>query len=154
MITEENLKNSFLFENLSISELKSISNLCRKSNVKNGEVLIESGEILTKMYIILMGTVVLNIKKGDGIEEPVVIVGSGQIIGFEGFYNQDQKCLFTVKAIESCNVLEISYPYLEELFRKNPLISQKCLKSFHRFSSNIMNTLVAKLMDANAAKFF
>lgn len=154
MTAEDTLKHSFFFENLSTAELHTISHLCQKKHVVKGEVLIESGEVLKKMYIIMFGTVVMNIERKDGIEETITVVGNDQIIGFEGYYDHGQKSLFTARAIESCEVLEIGYPQLEDLFNKNTLIAKKCLKSFHRFYSNIMHTLVAKLMDANASKFY
>lgn len=153
MTNKENLKNTFLFENLTESELLSVAGLCNKRNIKAGEVLITSGETLTKMFIVIYGTFTMNIIKDDGIEETIINVGNDQIIGFEGFYGQDEISLFTTKAIENSTVLEISYPHLEILLNQNFSISQKCHKSFLKFYSNVMHTLVVKLTDSNTSKF-
>lgn len=150
----ETLKGTFLFRNNSPSELQEVAELCKKKHVPKGEVLIETGVVPTKLFIIVFGTALLSIEKNDGMEEPVTIIGNEQVLSAEAFYDEGEKSIFTARTMENCDLLEIDFADLHHLFANNPLLAEKCSRSFQKFAANLMKTLASKLSENKMAKFF
>lgn len=150
----EALKRTFLFQNNSSLELQKVVEICKKIHVPKGEVLIENGEVPTKLYIVVFGSVLFSLEKNDGMEEPVTIIGNDQILSAEGLFDEGEKSIFTARTLENCDLLEINYAELNNLFSTEPELAAKCNKSVQKFYTNLIKKLANKLTENKMSKFF
>lgn len=148
------LKNTFLFEDLSDEELRKVSHLCRKRHVPKGHVITEMGHVPENLTIVILGSVLMSLERQDGEEIPVTIVSTEQVLNVEGFYNEGEACFFAARTIENCDLMEISFTELHHLFSSDPILAEKCHRSFLKFYFNLMKTMITRLTENKIAKFF
>ena len=88
---EFHLKNSYLFEYLSPTELGRLKNICHERTYKAGEYIFHTGKEADAVYIIKTGKVVITCNPSPDKEEILTELESGEFFGETGLLPKVQR---------------------------------------------------------------
>ena len=100
-----------------------LSKLYQKSETKlyhKHQILFESGDFCSSIYLILSGVVEISLIHCDGQVTPMDVCGRGTIIGFSNVLGKE-KWIYraTAKSADVTQVIEVSGTVIKYLSRKN-----------------------------------
>jgi len=150
----EELKNVYLFRNLSEKTLKDLERISAIKEYEPGQVLFFEGEKAEYMYILLEGRVKIYKTTFKGIEifinqfAPVSLIG--ELANFEHI-----PFPATAEFLTEGKVLSINFKRFEEEFLNNPEILLSIVKSLTnkiRMLNNFINNTIVLSAEARVAK--
>jgi CRP/FNR family transcriptional regulator len=146
----ESLKKSEIFSSLKDEELKKISTLFEKINVKNNETIFVEGDPSDKFYLVAEGSVKILKHTMMGKDIILEMMSPGDIFG--GVAVLDRKPFpASAQAMESTTVIWISRQNLLKIIEEYPILKLEIVKYFsdklrdaHEMLKNIATERVEK----------
>ena len=117
-ITIARLRRISLFGSLSDDHLSSLKGLISTQCHAARSVIISGREYSSALYVLLSGRVKVLIAGGNGRDVILSILGAGDFFGEMGLLD-DQHCLATVQALESCTSIRITKPAFHAYLNNN-----------------------------------
>jgi len=123
------LKQVDLFRGLDNSQLELVGQITVQEDFNDGDVIFEQGDHAGKMYIVSEGQVEIIVEHSDGQQNPVVFLGTGQIIGEMTLVDEGKRSA-TVKASgEMTRLYSILNTKFVELCRSNTDIGYMIMRN-------------------------
>jgi CRP/FNR family cyclic AMP-dependent transcriptional regulator len=134
----EILRDLPLFEGLKEADLKRVADLARPQRVRKGTNLIALEQRGYEVYLIVEGTVRVQVEQQDGSRVILAFLGAGDLVGEMGVVERSTRSA-TVKTIEDCHLL---------WFERSAFNS--CLREIPRLAWNLSGIMSRRLRLANA----
>lgn len=109
-----------LFEDLSATEVASVSKLLQAFNVRKGATIAEAGDIADRMFFITSGEVEIRMEHGT------VFLGEGNFFGELALLNQAIRST-TVIAYRDCQLLVLEAGALQQLMDQDAALAKKIM---------------------------
>jgi CRP-like cAMP-binding protein len=122
-----NLKDCFLFKDLSPSEFESLLRIFKEKSYRPGEVLLEKNSLNSFFYILLEGQASVRESTPENLDIDIYQLKPGEFFGEISFIEQ-QPVSAKVVAHNLVRTLRVSFSDLAQLFEKNPGIEVKFLR--------------------------
>jgi CRP-like cAMP-binding protein len=126
------LKRAGLFTGLSDSEAEEVASLCVEQTYPAGSIIIQQGDTGDELFVIQEGQVEILVM-GTKMEQPVVVLGKGQILGEMSLLDYGFRSA-TARAAEDTTVQVLKEADFTELCERN-----------HRIGYTVMRNLAADL---------
>ncbi|ACD66106.1 MAG TPA: Crp/Fnr family transcriptional regulator [Sulfurihydrogenibium sp.] len=150
----EDLKNAYLFSQLSEETLRKLASISRVKEYEPGQVLFFEGEKAENLYILLEGKLKVYKTTFKGIEVFINQFGPVTLIGEMANFEKVPYPA-TAEFITEGKVLIINFRTFEEEFLKNPEILVSIIKSLSnkiRMLNKFIDSTVVLSADARVAK--
>jgi tetratricopeptide (TPR) repeat protein len=125
----EFLKNTSLFDRLSLSEMKRLWNICATRKFKPGELIIEQDQPGRALFVVKGGSVVVQRATGDKVAT-LVELGPGSHVGEMSLVDEAPTSARVVAGKDGAEAFEITREKFEELLESDDKISIKIYKVF------------------------
>lgn len=146
MRTLEFLEEVSLFADLTMEELALIEPLCSLKEGKAGDCLIQEGECVQNVYILLSGNATVQKARADGKPVPIDEVGKDDLLGEVTFF-KNTPASATVQATAPFKALEFNQKEFHRLLDANPTLGLKIYKKFSRVLSVRIKKRLAQLVE-------
>lgn len=140
MLSQEFLKETTLFQDLTEEELLEVILIGHVKKFEAGKVLFREGDSGDTLYLIISGCVRISKMRG-GTEEALTVLESKSFFGEMTLFNEGTRSAYAI-AHEDSNIFVISAKDLTDLFKKNREVGFKFLWAF-------CNTLTDRLRETN-----
>jgi CRP-like cAMP-binding protein len=139
------IKEIELFKGIEPDIMNEIADICSEQRFSKGTVIFEKGEEADRLYILVEGTVKLNVKNGGTITYS--LSDPGNIFGWScmvesGRYTASGECATDLK------VLEIKRDALDKIFNLHPHAGIKILKRLAGVFSNRISGAYQDILSA------
>lgn len=125
----EFLKNTSLFERLSLTEMKRMWNICETKQFQPGELLIEQDQPGQALFVVKRGTVVVQ-RVEAGKTADLALLGPGSHVGEMSLVDRAPTSARVVAGQEGAEAFEVTREKFEELLESDDKISIKVYKVF------------------------
>ncbi|MFO8058281.1 MAG: cyclic nucleotide-binding domain-containing protein [bacterium] len=125
----EFLKNTSLFDGLSLAEMKQLWNICENRTYEPGEIIIEQDRPGQGLYIIKKGTVKVQRVEGGQVSE-LVELGPGSHVGEMSLVDRAPTSARVVAGDQGAEAFEIASESFEELLQSDDKIAIKVYRVF------------------------
>jgi len=128
MVSIEELKSSSFFRGINDEYLTKISALCQEETYRADDVIIKEGEEAKSLYILLEGTMAIQIHLKEHQDVIVSTVEEeGELFGWSALV--ESRCYTaSVKCLENSRVLSVPSDELEMLFKNDPVMGLTFMK--------------------------
>lgn len=119
-----------LFSNLNQEQLTQVIGLIEREVYKKGQVILKSGELIDRLYIVNKGSVKASTYQEDGKEQIIYLLNDGDVIGELSLFKKNAAPydLIAIKESYLCTIPKRSF----DLFlRENPEVVEAVLESAH-----------------------
>jgi CRP/FNR family cyclic AMP-dependent transcriptional regulator len=127
-----------LFQGLDDEQLARVESMVRRRRFPSGASLINTSDIATGIYVIVEGSVKIQVEQPEGRNVILALAGRGQIVGEMGVVENLERSA-SVVTIEPCVVIWM-----------NGSDFRSCLESIPPFALNLIRILSSRLRLANA----
>jgi thioredoxin reductase (NADPH) len=117
-----------MFPELSEAQLRRISGIGERRNVRAGEVLFEVGEQNSRFFVVIEGSIEVVRPVGDR-EEPVVLHGPGQFTGEINMLSA-RRSLVRGRAVGDGSVIVVDREHLRALVQRDSELSEILMRAF------------------------
>lgn len=142
----EILEEVSLFSDLTMDELALIAPLCKVIEGKAGDSIIQEGERVQNVYILLSGDATIKKAQADGKLVQIDQVRKDDLLGEVTFF-KNTPASATVVANSSFKALEMSHKELHRLLDDHPELGLKIYKKFARVLSVRIKKILARLVE-------
>lgn len=126
---------------LNHSEVESVSQVIkRKKTLQRGEFIYRDGDLFKGLLAIKSGTAKLIADDQDGNEHVLNILLPGELLGFDGLYNDQHNC--SAVALETLSYCELPADNLEELCQQVPSLMRELFRHTGSKINNDRNMIV------------
>ena len=146
MGTLELLEEVSLFADLTIEELALIAPVAALKEGKAGDCIIQEGECVENIYILLSGNASVMKARADGKKISLDQVGKGDLLGEVTFF-KNTPASATVQATVPFKALEFNQKDFHRLLDGNPPLGLKIYKKFSRVLSMRIKKRLAQLVE-------
>jgi CRP-like cAMP-binding protein len=145
----EFLKNTSLFERLSLAEITRLWNLCEVRSLGPGELLIEQDRPGEALYIVKWGTVIVQRVEGQSVTK-VAELGPGSHVGEMSLVDMAPTSARVIAGASGAQVFEISRDQFDELLESDYRIALKIYKVFIETMASRLRKTTAELSSLKA----
>jgi len=118
MVAAEELWKLDVFKGLTENEVKALSDISEKVDLKAGQFVFREGEEARDLFILLAGRVSMLLEVGRGREAVVHSVDAGEAFGWSALV-QPYRFTATAKALEESRVVAVDGQALKKLMDKD-----------------------------------
>ena len=140
------LEEVSLFSDLSMDELALIEPLCEFKEGKAGDVIIQEGECVQNVYVLLFGQAAVMRTRTDGKKVSIDQVGKDDLIGEVTFF-KNTPASATVQATAPFKALQLNQKDFHRLLDSHPPLGLKIYKKFSRILSVRIKKRLAQLVE-------
>lgn len=141
----ELLKKIYLFKELTVQELETLSQVAEEKSFIAGQELFFSGQPSDCLYVVAQGAIKI-LKSNDNADElDLIRLESGEHFGEMGYLTREPRTA-TAQTLESSMILSISYDRLEEILKNHISISEKFHRAIARFLAKRLKATTVELM--------
>jgi len=140
------LEEVSIFSDLTMDELALIAPLCRMKEGKAGDCIIQEGECVENVYILLAGHATVMKSRPDGKKVPIDQVGKDDLLGEVTFF-KNTPASAAVQATTSFKALEFNQKDFHHLLDTHPPLGLKIYKKFSRVLSVRIKKRLAQLVE-------
>jgi CRP-like cAMP-binding protein len=126
------LKNVYLFKGLSPRDLETVSAAGQTITLNPGDDVFSQSDKATAMYVIRLGSVKIHQRSSSGDNLDVANLGSGSHFGEMAFVDGEPRSA-SATAIEKTEVVVLNYQKLSEILEKNQSIAVNFYKELAHF---------------------
>ena len=119
MTTADFLRSIDMFSELDDELLEPIVNQSKTLDLQRGDVLFQSGDDSSDLYIVTRGRVAIGNRSFDGRESLVALMESGDLFGEMPLFSNDGRSA-EARALEESAVVVIPYQPVKDLYDENP----------------------------------
>jgi CRP/FNR family cyclic AMP-dependent transcriptional regulator len=123
----ETLKQVELFQGLTQAQLERLSALCQSRVWSHREMIFEQGDPADILYIIASGQIEIAVQK-QGILQPEVYLGAGQIIGEMGLVDSGTRSASAIAAEDGTTVYSIRAEELNDLCEQDTALGYRLMR--------------------------
>ena len=120
------LKKILMFRYLTDESLREIVRISDVVNYKRDGLIISEGEVSPYLYAILDGAVNVSVRKDEGQEVFLGVIGAGDVFGEAGIFLSAKRTA-NVVSTENTSILRISRTDLLDFIKKHPRAGVKIL---------------------------
>lgn len=133
-------KALYIFGLLDDADVEAMAGMGRKRTLAPGQPLIEQGEVLDRLYILLDGHMEVSVR---GVGQ-VATLSSGEILGEMSFVDRAPTSA-SVRALDQASLLELSRDELEARFTRDPGFGMRFFRAISVFLAERMRSTIARL---------
>lgn len=137
------LKNIYLFEHFTDTELAQVEKIVKKQTVEAGQDVFGQGAAAESLFVIAYGSIRIS-QEGNGGEMVIRPLATGSHFGEMALIDR-QKRSATATAVERSELLEVPYDALESLFVDAPELAAKLYKSLAHYLSGRLRETTSQL---------
>ena len=119
MTTADFLRSIDMFSELDDELLEPIVDQSKTLDLQRGDVLFQSGDDSSDLYIVTRGRVAIGNRSFDGRESLVALMESGDLFGEMPLFSNDGRSA-EARALEESAVVVIPYQPVKDLYDENP----------------------------------
>ena len=119
MTTADFLRSIDMFSELDDELLEPIVDQSKTLDLQRGDVLFQSGDDSSDLYIVTRGRIAIGNRSFDGRESLVALMESGDLFGEMPLFSNDGRSA-EARALEESSVVVIPYQPVKDLYDKNP----------------------------------
>ena len=119
MTTADFLRSIDMFSELDDELLEPIVDQSKKLDLQRGDVLFQSGDDSSDLYIVTRGRIAIGNRSFDGRESLVALMESGDLFGEMPLFSNDGRSA-EARALEESAVIVIPYQPVKDLYDENP----------------------------------
>ena len=119
MTTADFLRSIDMFSELDDELLEPIVGQSKTLDLQRGDVLFQSGDDSSDLYIVTRGRIAIGNRSFDGRESLVALMESGDLFGEMPLFSNDGRSA-EARALEESAVVVIPYPPVKDLYDENP----------------------------------
>ena len=119
MTTADFLRSIDMFSELDDELLEPIVDQSKTLDVQRGDVLFQSGDDSSDLYIVTRGRIAIGNRSFDGRESLVALMESGDLFGEMPLFSNDGRSA-EARALEESAVVVIPYQPVKDLYDENP----------------------------------
>lgn len=123
----EALRDVRFLHDLDNEHLMQIANVTRMRDVPAGEVLFREGDVPHDVFLVVSGSVALDIHTHSGSSRRIMAVGPGEILGWSALLEQTQMTATATTMVPS-KVAEINTRELLAICKHNPRFGYELLR--------------------------
>ena len=123
----EALREARFLHDIDNAHLLKIADVTRMRDVESGQILFREGEVPQDVFLVLSGSVALDINTPGGGSRRIMAVGPGEILGWSALLEQTQ---MTATATTMCQVkvAQINTGQLLTICKRNPRFGYELLR--------------------------
>ena len=140
------LEEVSLFADLTMEELALIAPLVVMKEGKAGDFIIQEGECVESVYILLSGNATVMKTRGDGKKVSLDQVGKDDLLGEVTFF-KNTPASASVQATAPFKALQFNQKDFHRLLDANPTLGLKIYKKFSRVLSMRIKKRLAQLVE-------
>ena len=140
------LEEVSLFADLTLDELALIAPLAVMKEGKAGDCIIQEGECVESVYVLLSGHATVMKTRPDGKKISIDQVGKDDLLGEVTFF-KNTPASATVKATAPFSALQFNQKEFHRLLDANPPLGLKIYKKFSRVLSVRIKKRLAQLVE-------
>ena len=119
MTTADFLRSIDMFSELDDELLEPIVDQSKTLDLQRGDVLFQSGDDSSDLYIVTRGRIAIGNRSFDGRESLVALMESGDLFGEMPLFSNDGRSA-EARALEESAVVVIPYQPVKDLYDENP----------------------------------
>tara|TARA_B100000287_G_scaffold134987_1_gene126984 strand:- start:478 stop:1137 length:660 start_codon:yes stop_codon:yes gene_type:complete len=119
MTTADFLRSIDMFSELDDAMLEPIVDQSKTLDLQRGDVLFQSGDDSSDLYIVTRGRIAIGNRSFDGRESLVALMESGDLFGEMPLFSNDGRSA-EARALEESSVVVIPYQPVKDLYDENP----------------------------------
>ena len=119
MTTADFLRSIDMFSELDDAMLEPIVDQSKALDLQRGDVLFQSGDDSSDLYIVTSGRIAIGNRSFDGRESLVALMESGDLFGEMPLFSNDGRSA-EARALEESSVVVIPYQPVKDLYDENP----------------------------------
>ena len=119
MTTVDFLRSIDMFSDLDDALLEPIVDQSKTLDLQRGDVLFQSGDDSSDLYIVTRGRIAIGNRSFDGRESLVALMESGDLFGEMPLFSNDGRSA-EARALEESAVVVIPYQPVKDLYDENP----------------------------------
>ena len=119
MTTADFLRSIDMFSELDDELLEPIVDQSKTLDLQRGDVLFQSGDDSSDLYIVTRGRIAIGNRSFDGRESLVALMESGDLFGEMPLFSNDGRSA-EARALEESTVVVIPYQPVKDLYDENP----------------------------------
>ena len=119
MTNADFLRSIDMFSELDDALLEPIVNQSKTLDLQRGDVLFQSGDDSSDLYIVTRGRIAIGNRSFDGRESLVALMESGDLFGEMPLFSNDGRSA-EARALEESAVVVIPYQPVKDLYDENP----------------------------------
>ena len=119
MTTADFLRSIDMFSELDDELLEPIVDQSKTLDLQRGDVLFQSGDDSSDLYIVTRGRIAIGNRSFDGRESLVALMESGDLFGEMPLFSNDGRSA-EARALEEAAVVVIPYQPVKDLYDENP----------------------------------
>ena len=119
MATADFLRSIDMFSELDDTLLEPIVAQSKTLDLQRGDVLFQSGDDSSDLYIVTRGRIAIGNRSFDGRESLVALMESGDLFGEMPLFSNDGRSA-EARALEESTVVVIPYQPVKDLYDENP----------------------------------
>jgi len=119
MTTPDFLRSIDMFSELDDAMLEPIVDQSKALDLQRGDVLFQSGDDSSDLYIVTSGRIAIGNRSFDGRESLVALMESGDLFGEMPLFSNDGRSA-EARALEESSVVVIPYQPVKDLYDENP----------------------------------
>ena len=119
MTTADFLRSIDMFSELDDAMLEPIVDQSKTLDLQRGDVLFQSGDDSSDLYIVTRGRIAIGNRSFDGRESLVALMESGDLFGEMPLFSNDGRSA-EARALEESTVVVIPYQPVKDLYDENP----------------------------------
>ena len=119
MATADFLRSIDMFAELDDTLLEPIVAQSKTLDLQRGDVLFQSGDDSSDLYIVTRGRIAIGNRSFDGRESLVALMESGDLFGEMPLFSNDGRSA-EARALEESSVVVIPYQPVKDLYDENP----------------------------------
>ena len=123
----DSLREVRFLHDIDNEHLLQIADVTRMRDVEPGQVLFREGDVPQDVFLVLSGSVALDINTLQGGSRRIMAVGSGEILGWSALLEQTQMTA-TATTIDLSKVAQINTAQLLSICKHNPRFGYELLR--------------------------
>jgi CRP/FNR family transcriptional regulator, cyclic AMP receptor protein len=141
------LSRSYLFEDISMDQLRPLASSSRARGLARDEVLIRVGDRADELYVVLSGELKDSVVDAEGSEIVHFLHGPGMTIGEPGYFAVDRNRIVEVVATQPTRVVRLARRELTPFMVRHPSTKDRALEklaSNQRWQTTMISSLATK----------
>jgi CRP/FNR family cyclic AMP-dependent transcriptional regulator len=141
------LSRSYLFEDLTLDDLRPLAAVASIRRLKPGEPLCRIGDPADELYVVVRGELKDTVVNIDGDEIVHLIHGQGQTLGEPGFFSVDRNRIVQVSAVEPSVLVRLARRELTPFMERHPVVKDRALEGLAaatRWQTTMISSLTTR----------
>jgi CRP/FNR family cyclic AMP-dependent transcriptional regulator len=138
------LTRSYLFEDLTMDQLRPLAASCRTRRLTRDEFLIRVGDRAEELYVVLSGELKDSVVDADGSVVVHFLHGPGMTLGEPGYFAVDRHRIVEVIATEPSVVVRLARRELAQFMAQHPSTKDRALEKLaanQRWQTTMISSL-------------